>query len=439
MRPSEQLQSWGRNPRTVQSACPLFWSTERLPQTPGRTVLPFGLGRSYGDSCLNDENVLLLTRSLGHILEFDVENGLLRCEAGVSLDEILRLIVPHRWFLPTTPGTKFVTVGGAIANDVHGKNHHRAGTFGCQVTQFELLRSNGERWLCSPSHNREWFEATIGGLGLTGLITWAELKLRRIASSQLEMESVKFHDLDEFFAISADSDRRFEYTVAWLDCLAGGNSLGRGIFLRGNHAGPEVNILAPHCPPHIAVPLDFPEVALNHFSIRAFNTWYYSRQGRKTVAHTVPYDRFFYPLDAINHWNRIYGRRGFFQYQFVVPMTSDQQSIRRMLTRITASGQGSFLAVLKTFGAAKSPGLLSFPRPGVTLALDFPNRGTGTLALLEALDRIVLDAGGRIYPAKDARMSPRMFQESYPEWRQFRQWIDPQFSSSFWRRVTTAI
>jgi len=215
--------------------------------------------------------------------------------------------------------------------------------------------------------------------------------------------------------------------------------LGRGIFLRGNHAGPEVKALAPHRPPHIAVPLDFPDVALNHFSIRAFNTLYYARQWRKTVAYTVPYDRFFYPLDAINHWNRIYGRRGFFQYQFVVPMTPDQQSIRRILTQITASGRGSFLAVLKTFGAIKSPGLLSFPRPGVTLALDFPNHGTGTLALLEALDRIVLDAGGRIYPAKDARMSPRMFQESYPEWRQFRQWIDPQFSSSFWRRVTTAI
>jgi len=439
MRPSEQLQSWGRHPRTEQSACPLFWRADGLPQTPGRTVLPFGLGRSYGDSCLNDQNVLLLTRPLDHILEFDLENGLLRCEAGVSLDEILRLIVPHRWFLPTTPGTKFVTVGGAIANDVHGKNHHRAGTFGCQVTQFELLRSTGERWLCSPSHNREWFAATIGGLGLTGLITWAELKLRRIANSQLEMESVKFPNLDEFFVLSADSDRRFEYTVAWLDCLSGGNSLGRGIFLRGNHAGPDVNTLAPHRPPHIAVPLDFPEVALNHFSIRAFNTLYYARQWRKTVAHTVPYDRFFYPLDAINHWNRIYGRRGFFQYQFVVPMTPDQQSIRRILTRIIASGLGSFLAVLKTFGAVQSPGLLSFPRPGVTLALDFPNHGTGTLALLAALDRIVLAAGGRVYPAKDARMSPQMFQESYPEWRQFRQWIDPQFSSSFWRRVTTAI
>jgi FAD/FMN-containing dehydrogenase len=397
------------------------------------------LGRSYGDSCLNDKNALLLTRSLDHILEFDVETGLLRCEAGVSLDEILRLIVPHRWFLPITPGTKFVTVGGAIANDVHGKNHHRAGTFGCQVTRFELLRSNGERWLCSPSHNREWFAATIGGLGLTGLITWAELKLRRIASSQLEMESVKFPDLDEFFNLSADSDRRFEYTVAWLDCLAGGNSLGRGIFLRGNHAGPEAKALAPHAPPRCTVPLDFPDAALSHFSIRAFNTLYYARQRRKTVAGTVPYDRFFYPLDAINRWNRIYGRRGFFQYQCVVPLTPHQEAIRRILTQITASGRGSFLAVLKTFGAVKSPGLLSFPRPGVTLALDFPNHGTGTLTLLEALDRIVLEAGGRIYPAKDARMSPQMFQESYPEWRRFRQWIDPQFSSSFWRRVTTAI
>jgi FAD/FMN-containing dehydrogenase len=416
----------------------MFWSTDRLPPTPGETVLPYGLGRSYGDSCLNDQNVLLLTRPLDHVFNFDAENGLLRCEAGASLDEILRLIVPHKWFLPVTPGTKFITVGGAIANDVHGKNHHRAGTFGCHVTRFELLRSTGERLVCSPTQNAGWFQASIGGLGLTGLITWAEFKLRRVHNAMIEMESVKFPNLDEFFAISADSDRRFEYTVAWLDCLAGGNSLGRGIFLRGNHAGAAIETAEPHRAPRVTVPFAFPHAALNHYSIQAFNTLYYARQWKKTAVATVHYDPFFYPLDAINHWGRIYGRRGFFQYQFVVPLARDQQAIRRILARIAASGHGSFLAVMKTFGPVKSPGLLSFPRPGVTLALDFPNQGAATLALFEELDRMVLEAGGRIYPAKDARMSPRMFQEGYPEWREFRARIDPQFSSSFWRRVTAA-
>jgi FAD/FMN-containing dehydrogenase len=434
--PSGQLESWGRYPKAVQRACSLFWSTDPLPETPGQTVLPYGLGRSYGDSCLNDGNVLCPTRQLDHVLDFDRETGLIRCESGVSLDEVLQLIVPHKWFLPVSPGTKFVTVGGAIANDVHGKNHHGAGTFGCHVTRFELLRSDGERLLCSPAQNREWFAATIGGLGLTGLITWAEFKLRRVENAMIDMESVKFRNLEEFFAISADSDRQYEYTVAWLDCLAGGSSLGRGIFMRGNHAGPGRQTCAPHGPPRRTVPFDFPGLALNHVTIRAFNLLYYARQWRRTAAATLHYDPFFYPLDALNHWSRIYGRRGFFQYQFVVPLAPDHQAIRRILTRIAASGRGSFLAVMKTFGPVQSPGLLSFPRPGVTLALDFPNQGAGTLSLFDELDLIVLAAGGRIYPAKDARMSPRMFQECYPEWSRFRQWVDPRFSSSFWRRVT---
>jgi FAD/FMN-containing dehydrogenase len=401
-------------------------------------VLPFGLGRSYGDSCLNDGNILLLTRGLDHVLEFDAQNGVIRCEAGVTLDEVLQLILPHKWFLPITPGTKFVTVGGAIANDVHGKNHHRAGTFGCHVTRLELLRSDGARLLCSPAQNRDWFEATIGGLGLTGVITWAEFKLRRVDNSMIEMESVKFRNLDEFFEVSAESDRAFEYTVAWLDCTAKGESLGRGIFMRGNHAGPEITSLAPHRPPRVTVPFNLPNCAMNHLTIRAFNALYYARLPGKKKRNLVHYDPFFYPLDAVGEWNRIYGRRGFFQYQFVIPPESNHQAIRRVLAGIAASGQGSFLGVLKTFGAVKSPGLLSFPQPGVTLALDFSNQGAATFALLNELDRIVLDAGGRIYPAKDARMSANAFQSRYPEWRQFSEKIDLKFSSSFWRRVTAA-
>jgi FAD/FMN-containing dehydrogenase len=434
-----KLESWGRQPQATQAARPLFWRADPIPPTPGKTVLPYGLGRSYGDSCLNDGNVLLLTRCLDHVIRFDSENGTLQCEAGVTLDDVLQLIVPRGWFLPITPGTKFVTVGGAIANDVHGKNHHRAGTFGCHVTRFELLRSSGERLLCSPSQNTDWFEATIGGLGLTGLITWAEFNLRRVENSLITMESVKFGELEEFFDVSAESDRDFEYTVAWLDCVSGGRSLGRGIFMRGNHANGDNRSRLTHGPPRRTVPFDFPGIALNPWSIRAFNFLYYSRQREKNRKKTVHYDGFFYPLDAISHWSRIYGRRGFFQYQFVVPAAQNREAIREILTRIAKSGRGSFLAVLKTFGDAKSPGLLSFPRPGVTLALDFPNQGAATLALFDELDRIVLEAGGRIYPAKDARMSPGMFQGGYPDWQRFQHWLDPQFSSSFWRRVTRAI
>ena len=400
-------------------------------------MLAFGLGRSYGDSCFNDGGELLLTASLDHVLAFDELQGLVRCEAGTTLDEILQIAVPRGWFLPTTPGTKYVTIGGAIANDIHGKNHHRAGTFGCHVTQFELLRSNGERLVCSPDRHRELFGATIGGLGLTGLITWAEFQLRRIHNSMIEMESLKFAGLDEFFEISAASDKHFEHTVAWVDCLATGAALGRGVFLRGNHAGPQIQGLPLHRPPRWSVPFEFPDFALNHFTIKAFNTLYYARAGGAVSRKVVHYDPFFYPLDTLHCWNRIYGRRGFFQYQFVVPFSSDHGALREIFARISTSGQGSFLAVLKTFGDRKSPGLLSFPFPGVTLALDFANRGASTLALFTELDRIVLAAGGRIYPAKDARMPARTFQDCYPCWQDFRPYVDPAFSSSFWRRVTS--
>jgi FAD/FMN-containing dehydrogenase len=430
-------ENWGRYPKATHTLHRLAWRSDPLPAGADASLLPFGLGRSYGDSCLNDGGALLLTRALDHLIAFDEERGLIRCEAGVTLDEILRFVVPKGWFLPTTPGTKFVTVGGAIANDIHGKNHHRAGTFGCHVTQFELLRSDGQRLHCSPEDNAAWFAATIGGLGLTGLITWAEFQLRRVPNAMIDVETLPFANLGEFFTISADSDEKFEHTVAWLDCLAEGASLGRGIFMRGNHAGPEIRDRRVHRPPRVGVPLDFPDFALNQYSIRAFNALYYAKGCVANLRSVVHYEPFFYPLDALNHWNRIYGRRGFFQYQFVIPFSGDQSAIREIIARIAASGQGSFLAVLKTFGARPSPGMLSFPAPGVTLALDFPNQGYETLALFRELDRVVLAAGGRLYPAKDARMSAFAFQDRYPRWREFSEFIDPRFSSSFWRRVTS--
>jgi FAD/FMN-containing dehydrogenase len=430
------VESWGRYPKTTQAVTPVRWSTDSLPTPhPGETFLPFGLGRSYGDGCLNDGGTLLSTREMNRLLDFDAQSGVLRCESGASLDAILRFAVPKGWFLPTTPGTKYVTVGGAVANDVHGKNHHRVGTFGCHVRRFELLRSTGERLVCSPTENAELFAATIGGLGLTGLITWVEFALRPIASSNIETESVKIRNLDDFFEVSAASDQDFEYTVAWVDCLANGDSLGRGILTRGNHAK-EPGELRPHRQPSLTVPFDLPSAALNHFSVFAFNSLYYERLRRRTTHRVVHYDPFFYPLDAVSHWNRIYGRRGFFQCQFTVPFSADARAIREVFKRIVKSGQGSFLAVLKTFGNIPSPGMLSYPSPGITLALDFPNHGDTTFALFEQINSVVMAAGGRYFPAKDAWMPPEAFARGYPNWEKFQAFIDPAFSSSFWRRVT---
>jgi FAD/FMN-containing dehydrogenase len=358
---------------------------------------------------------------------------LLRVEAGVSLAEILRIFIPRGWFLPVSPGTKFVTIGGAVANDIHGKNHHRAGTFGRHVTQLGLVRSSGESLICSPSTNPELFRATIGGLGLTGLIVWVEIRLIKITSPFLNTQSIKFANLDEFMAISHETDSLFDYSVAWVDCLADGSSMGRGIFMAGNFSPP--SSARPPRSFSLSVPCSAPNWVLNSFVMRAFNILYYNHQRSKVVDALQYYEPFFYPLDAILHWNRIYGTRGFFQYQLVVPFQDGSAALKEIFARISRSGRASFLAVLKTFGEVESPGLLSFPRRGVTLALDFPNQGAPTYALMDELDRIVLQAGGALYPAKDARMSLEMFERSFPRLAEFQRWVDPNFSSSFWRRV----
>ncbi|NWJ48507.1 MAG: FAD-binding oxidoreductase [Chloroflexi bacterium] len=436
----QKYESWGRYPSAKpETVKPVFWQDEIADLNfSSKSLLPYGFGRSYGDSCLNEGGVLLDTSGLNRFLCFDEINGLLRCEAGVSLAEILEVIVPRGWFLPVTPGTKFVSVGGAIANDIHGKNHHRGGTFGCNVTQFELLRSNGERFICSPTSNLEYFQATIGGLGLTGVILWAEFKLKPIQNAMIDVEEIRFENIEEFFEISAQSDRDFEYTVSWVDCIATGKNLGRGVFMRGNHnqskyqSKEAVNKKLPG-----TVPLDAPEFLLNGLTMKAFNTTFYHIHLQKRRIKTVPYDPFFYPLDKVDRWNKLYGKRGFLQYQFVIPSSDNHRAIREILGRISDSGEGSFLAVLKEFGHIKSPGMLSFPRPGVTLALDFAFHGDKTLRLLEDLDGTVRRNAGVVYPAKDARMSAESFQQYYPNWREFEQYIDPKFSSSFWRRVTS--
>lgn len=428
-------QSWGRYPSARQIIVALTDRHAALPAIPG-TALPYGNGRSYGDSCLNHGGTLLHARHMDRFIRFDVQTGVLECEAGVLFSEILDLVVPQGWFLPVTPGTKFVTVGGAIANDVHGKNHHKTGTFGRHVLEFELLRSDGSRRVCSPRQNAEWFAATVGGLGLTGLVTRATIQLRRVAGPWMSAEVYRFRDLNEFFQLSQESDRDYEYTVAWIDCASRGKVLGRGIFTRANHAPAHPDI-RPNTPSRrLRVPVTPPVSLVNPLSLRAFNTLYYHRQ-RESVQHTtMHYEPHFYPLDGIGDWNRIYGPRGFMQYQCVVPPGASLDCMDTLVKTIAASGEGSFLAVLKQFGDIISPGMLSFPRPGATLALDFPNRGATTLRLLDRLDDIVANAGGAVYPAKDARMSAKYFKQYFPAWGSFSHYIDPKFSSSFWRRVT---
>lgn len=427
---SVSARSWGRWPPTR--------ATRELPFSDRGSALPLadapagllahGLGRSYGDVALNDGGTLLLTRGLDRFIAFDRASGVLRAEAGVSLDEILRLVVPMGWFLAVSPGTRFVTLGGAVANDVHGKNHHGAGTFGCHVRAFELLRSDGTRRVCTPDSDADWFAATIGGLGLTGFITWVEIQLVGIANPSLWVVNRRFRDLDEYWAIDAELGSRHAYSVAWVDCL----NRARGIYSAGDFAG---TLPSPNPAPsrRRRLRIDPPFSLINALTLRALNAAYYhrpiARQGWQR------YESFFYPLDAILDWNRAYGRRGFFQYQCVLPPQAMRAASATLFARIEKSGQGSLLAVFKTFGTRRSPGMLSFPRPGATLALDFPNRGTATEALLNELDAIVADAGGALYPAKDARMPSTLFRSGYPALDAFTRFVDPAFSSSLARRV----
>lgn len=423
-------ESWGRYiPSRPARVLDVTWPHETLPSDD--LLLAYGVGRSYGDVPLNNEHTLLDVSRLDRFRRFDVETGVLECEAGVTLDAILRLAVPRGWFPPVTPGTKFVTVGGCIANDIHGKNHHHAGTFGRHVLSFELLRSDGSRTRCEPGH--PLFAATIGGLGLTGLIVSAEIQLRRIESPEMLVERVPFRSLEEFDALSRECDATHEYTVAWFDSFAGRDS--RGIFFKGNHAAvAERTPRVSHRQRQLSLPQSI--VPLNQLTVRAFNAAYFRANARPRPQH-VHYDPFFYPLDAVANWNTIYGRHGFLQYQCVIPEQAGLAPVAEILDRAARSRLASFLTVIKKFGSLPSPGLLSFPRAGTTVCLDFAARRTDVLLpMLEACDDVVEAAGGSVYPAKDARMSAARFRRFFPRWEELRALADPRFSSSFWRRVT---
>lgn len=430
--------SWGKYPKFPQQVHSVQWR-DQLPHSVAilknshETFLPFGLGRSYGDSCLAQSGQVMKLNGMDRFINADWTQGIVHAEAGVTLAQILSIAIPRGWFLPVTPGTRFVTLAGAIANDVHGKNHHRAGTFGRFVRSLELYRSDGSVLQLSATQHPELFTATIGGLGLTGIISRAELQLQRISGADLHVRTERFTQLNDFFTLSEIAEREHEFCVAWIDCTAKGDELGRGVMYSADFAPQSGLKIAPAG--QIKLPFTPPVSMVNSISLKLFNALYW----RKTpaIAHSAlqSYQQFFYPLDGVLHWNRLYGRNGFQQYQAVIPPHYASDAIRDMLVLIAQSGIGSALAVLKRCGDIVSPGVLSFPMAGTTLALDFPQQNA-TIALFHQLDAVVRAAGGRLYPAKDAHMSAADFQQGYPDWHVVEKWRDPALMSRFWQRVT---
>jgi FAD/FMN-containing dehydrogenase len=430
------FESWGRYPTYDAEVRTLHWQSDfpAILEDTRNGALPVGMGRSYGDVCLLQEGTLLRTTGMDRLLGFDPSTGLLTAEAGVTLAEILDFAVPRGFFLPVSPGTKYVTLGGAIANDIHGKNHHVAGTFGNHVTQFELVRSDGAHMLCTPTENPDFYAATIGGLGLTGVITWAQLRLKPIVSRLVNYTGIQFHGFDEFMHLTEQS-QHVEYTVSWVDVTSTGKNFVRGIFMQGDHS-PTPAPLRPSKKPKLVFPLELPGFALNGATVGMFNSLYFNKQRKKQVTALQDYEPFFYPLDAVLHWNRMYGKRGLLQFQYVIPWESAREGTVAILHEVAKSGLASFLAVLKAFGNVESPGMMSFPKPGITLALDFPIKPNKSFALFDRLADMTREFGGRLYPAKDARMTGAQFREFYPQWERFARYKDRALTSSFWERVT---
>ncbi len=431
MNPLSLDQPWGRGFSPKHSHA--FADGRSLPAA---TFLPRGLGRSYGDLCINDGGTLLHTFRRDRLLAFDPVHGVLSCEAGATLADIAQAVLPHGWFLPVVPGTRYVTVGGAIANDVHGKNHHGAGSFGRFVKTLQLARSD---WQSTQPLNADeaMFAATVAGMGLTGLIAEATLQLSPVPGAAVEQETRLFGGngtIDDYLALD-EASKHWQYTVGWIDTLDRGL---RGVFFRGRHGqGPDA-WLTP-APAKLSVPVDAPRWLLGRWSAWSFNSLYYRASAMRTAKReTIPLWQFFFPLDAVNGWNRAYGKRGFIQYQFVVPAATARETVPRILAHLREAGVASYLAVIKTFGDRPSPGIMSFPMAGTSVALDIPAPAEQDRRALDRADAMVADVGGRVYPAKDARMSAAMFQRFFPRWRELEAMRDPAISSSFWRRVSAS-
>jgi len=420
----KQIANWGNYP-AMEADEESFVFDDQLDTLIGKGE-PFiarGNGRCYGDASLSERTISTL--KYDKILSFNKQSGIFECQSGITLDQILNVIVPAGWFLPVTPGTKFITIGGGLASDVHGKNHHVDGSISNHILEMDVVLSSDEVITCSPENYPDLFEATLGGMGLTGVISRVVMRLKKIETSMIRQKQIKAENLQELVSLF-DEYKDYTYSVAWIDCLKKGKHFGRSILMLGEHAG--LNDLAdiqkndPLKLPknkQITFPFNLPSWVLNKFSVKAFNFLYYGKNFKKEINNVVSYEPFFYPLDAVLHWNRMYGKAGFVQYQFVIPLDA-KDGLVVILNRIADEGLGSFLAVLKVFGKQES--IISFPKEGYTLALDFPVR-KGLLEFLDELDQLVLKYNGRLYMSKDARMKPEMLIAGYPELEKFKEII----------------
>jgi len=409
----KQLTGWGRVCGTTATAA----RPERqgdldaiIKEARGESLLAYGAGRSYGDAAINSSGRSVIMQRLDRYLEFDPANGRLVAEAGATFSDVIATFLPRGYMLPVVPGTGFATLGGGLANDIHGKNHHRAGSLGQHVDWFDLRLPGGEVRRVEPERDGTLFKATVGGVGLTGVIERICLRLKAVPSNAVAVRKQRIRDLDHYLEAFAEEQERSEYVVGWIDALATGRHMGRGILETAAPAAEDISTR------HVRaknVPFDFPGFALNPITVRLFNEAYYRHVPRAGLDLHLPYQAFLFPLDAVHNWNRIYGKRGFHQFQCVVPFESGRKALIQMLDLIGKSGHGSFLAVLKAMGQAGA-GYLSFPRPGYTLALDFPN-SHGAVEIINRLEQITCDHGGRTYLAKDATLSRENLRRMYPD------------------------
>ncbi|RFM33373.1 FAD-binding oxidoreductase [Chitinophaga silvisoli] len=416
----KRLANWGNYP-VISCDETTFTQVDQVEDmiSSHSSIIARGNGRCYGDASLATNSVSTL--KFDKVLQFDTSTGVFECQSGITLDQILEIAVPKGWFLPVTPGTKFITVGGAVASDVHGKNHHAEGSFSNHIIDMDVITGKKETLTCSKEVLPDLFWATCGGMGLTGIITRVKFGLKKIETAYIKQKQIKARNLDELIRLFEEYNQ-YTYSMAWIDCLQKGDSFGRGILIVGEHATrEELNAQQAASPLSLpdkrplSVPFNFPSFALNTFTVKAFNWLYYAKNTKREINNVIPYEPFFYPLDAILHWNRGYGKAGFVQYQFVLPLDK-KEGLVEILKRISDAGLGSFLAVLKVFGHQDD--LISFPRQGYTLALDFPVR-KGLFAFLDELDEVVLQYGGRLYLSKDARMKKDVFWQSYPNAQRF--------------------
>lgn len=416
----KRLANWGNYP-VISCDETTFTQVDQVEDmiSSHSSIIARGNGRCYGDASLATNSISTL--KFDKVLQFDTETGVFECQSGITLDQILSIVVSKGWFLPVTPGTKFITVGGAVASDVHGKNHHAEGSFSNHIIDMDVITGKKETLTCSKELLPDLFWATCGGMGLTGVITRVKFGLKKIETAYIKQKQIKAQNLDELIRLFEEYNQ-YTYSMAWIDCLQKGDSFGRGILIVGEHATKEELTSQQQAAPlnlpekrPLSVPFNFPSFALNTLTVKAFNWLYYAKNTKREINNVIPYEPFFYPLDAILHWNRGYGKAGFVQYQFVLPLDK-KEGLVEILKRISDAGLGSFLAVLKVFGHQDD--LISFPRQGYTLALDFPVR-KGLFAFLDELDAVVLQYGGRLYLSKDARMKKEVFWQSYPNAQRF--------------------